>query len=243
MLVVVVLQGTHLIARIADIQHSHWQRLTNRNTLIPRIHSFSVFGTCKLHLPYFNLADGSKSTDASLVVEVILRQDRGQTCLPPIGSEDQPRSLLEAAGDLEGKHDSRSASILAVGDLDVQTLLTGSRNGSALETSGTAVVPLTLRKCITAVISPPSPESVAVRVGLRFSKTPTDERIKGERRVPECVPTLFAVATTLFDCATVIKEAELRLYARCANTGDVTLLSSDDRGAIGKLRLNTGTRK
>lgn len=178
------------------------------------------------------------------MVEVILRQGRGQRNLPPIGSEDQPRSCLEGAGDLVGKRDSRSSKILAVGDLDVQTTLQmRSRNDSVLGTRGTTLVSLTVPKYTSPFISPSSPGPVTVRVGLGFSKAPVEERIKRERREPGWVPTFFAVATTLFDCAAVIEEAELRLYARCANEGGVALLSSDERGAIGKLRLNTGTRK
>ena len=130
-----------------------------------------------------------------------------------------------------------------MGGLDVQTtLLTGSRNRIVLETSGTSVVHLTVRKGMP-FISPASPRSAAVRVGLAFSKAPAEERIKQERRGPGCVPTFFVVATTLFDCATLIQEAELRLFARCAHTGDVSLLSSDERGAIGKQHQNIDTLK
>ena len=230
---------------------------------------------CQLHLPYFNLADGSKSTDASLVIEVILSQGRGQEQLPPIDSGDQPpRSSLnlrrEALGNKKRKHDARSSKIVAGGDLDVQTtLLTGShgnralgksestlsgshnygvlelsrtklannnKNKSALEASGTTIVALTMPKDGASRFGPgTSPRPVAVRVGLSFSKAPqAEERITEERNGPRCVPTFFVVATTLFDCATAMNEAELGLYARYAHTGDLVLLSSDERGAIGE---------
>lgn len=206
-----------------------------------------MFSSFKLHLPYYNLADGSKSTDASLVIEVVLSQGRGKKQLPSIGSEEHSRpsvNLLEATCDGKRKSDNtRSSKILAVGDLDVQTtLLTGRRSGGVVETSGTTVVSLTVRKGkgVNPFNSPTSPGPVAVRVGLAFSIVPpAEERIKRERSGLGCVPTFFVVATTLFDCATVMKEAELRLYARCANKRDVALLSLDERGAIGKLRLST----
>lgn len=131
-----------------------------------------------------------------------------------------------------------------MGDLDVQTTLqTCSHNGNVLETRGTALVSLTVPKYVNPFISPSSPGPVAVRVGLGFSKAPVEERIKRERREPGCVPTFFVVATTLFDCAAAIERAELRLYARCATEGGMALLSLDERGAIGKLRPNAGTRK
>lgn len=132
-----------------------------------------------------------------------------------------------------GKMMGYPSRLVAMGTLDVQTALS-SCSGSGSEESG---VCLSLGK-----IEVPGLESNGLRskVILTFSsEAALAERVGGMQQhaeEDEVLPASFVVATTLFDCATEMKEAELRLYVRCGGTErDRPLLCSARRGAIGKL--------
>lgn len=151
-------------------------------------------------------------------------------------AEDRQSSLGNSGQEKRmGYHPSR---LVARGALDVQTALrscSGAIEGVGAEGK---VVCLSLGK---AEVPGLGYDELSAKVTLCFSSEAAfAERVGGtQQHVGEdgVLPASFVVATTLFDCAAEIKEADLRLYARCggSNKMDTTLLCSAKRGAIGKL--------
>lgn len=222
----------------------------------------SALPNVKLHLPYFNLADGARSTDASLLLEIIMldnSSEHGDSVSHPSDDDDHfgPSSSLGLPQMAEARQqggrvvaappNASSMALLAVATLDVQTALVTkhSRNSATAEKS----VPFTVAKkkgaAGTAFLPCHElPHSIPVSVELTFNKATSSATAAGEQRVEPtiqragnddtAVPAFFVVLTTLFDCATAMNGAELRLYTRCGDTGAVSKVSSGGRGAIGE---------
>lgn len=225
---------------------------------------FSLLLLCsrKLHLPYFNLADGARSTEASLLLEVVAlkraseyeQSDDDDDCSDRSSSLDLLQLTDICRQGRRERVSSKSSKILAVARLDVQTALLAdvSRSGAMSTASSTAIKVVfntaktkdvgrtTYRSC------PRLTDSFPVSVKVSFSKSisnaagvselpvgPTPERGSHEHDVPA----FFVVTTTLFDCAKTLKEAELGLYVRYSDTGAVFKISSGSRGEIGKPSL------
>lgn len=143
---------------------------------------------------------------------------------------------------------------LAVARLDVQTaLMVGFSHSGAMSTTSSmgkdVVFKVTKAKSAggtTYRSCPELPGSISVSVKLSFSKPVSNAAAAGEQRVEMMIqrarhehdtPVFFVVATTLFDCAKTMKEAELGLYIRDGDSGTVSKLSSGGRGEIGKTSL------
>lgn len=228
-----------------------------------------LFFSCKIHLPYFNLADGVKSTDASLLVEVLVLKHsskRGNNTTRPDDDEFSGRSSssdvrLMTESIQQGRREAVSQlgvpwrTTVAVARLDVQTaLVPGVSRDGAVSTTSSLEKHVDL-KAVTATDSgettniayPKLPDSIPISVKLSFSKPVSNSAGGGDQQAESTmiqragqdrdVPSLFVVATTLFDCAKTMKEAELRLYIRCGDTGTVSKLSSGGRGEIGETLL------
>lgn len=191
----------------------------------------------KLHLPYFNLADDVESTDASLVIEIITSAESEQPTVSAVAPDNDLRSTTELREVPESFKRNCKANLsrtVAVGSIDVQTAL--SNSGSFLMTEGKHF-PLTLKRGEAPSLGFTFPEFITVEMGVVFSKASEGEEVRGTRRVEGGVPVCFLVATTLFDCSTVLKEAELRVYTQLDGSGDARLLCRQERGEIGKLSL------
>ncbi|CBN80034.1 hypothetical protein Esi_0022_0142 [Ectocarpus siliculosus] len=219
----------------------------------------------KLHLPYFNLADGAKSTDASLVLKVIIQNhssDQGHASRSP--EDDEPSHSSSSSATDNWEHQNRanvaqrkalSLTTLATGTLDVQTGLTTTFSRLAATSKEQCVVPLTIlaKERSAAFLYRELPGSIPVAVELTFSKTglddaDADEPQPIERALPgtgngATVPTVFVVATTLFDCSTAMKDAELRLYVRCGGARTASKISYRRTGTIGKGPFIAGSRR
>lgn len=195
--------------------------------------------SCQLELPYFNLADGEKTKSTPLLIEIILCESRKKhltrssigrrngenSCLPPA----RPRMTNSSDGHHRLRRDSPgSLRILAVGTIDVQTWLAKRRNTSAEDPESEQISLLVAKGGVDTPLAFAPPESVFVWVRLAFSKAFLPDRLE------EMVPVAFVVATTLFDCAVTIEEAELQLYARDGDTGDMSCVSRGRGGKIGK---------
>lgn len=194
----------------------------------------------QLELPYFNLADGEKKTkDAPLLIEIILcesrkkhrtrsvigRRNSENSCLPPTG----PRVINPSDRHHRPRRDSPcSLRILAVGTIDVQTWLAKHKNTSAEDPESEWILLHAAKGGVDTPLAFASPESVSVWVRLAFSKAFLPERLE------QMVSVAFVVATTLFDCAVTMKEAELQVYARDGDTGDMSCVSRGCGGEIGK---------
>lgn len=219
-----------------------------------------------MSLPYFNLADGARSTDASLKLEIIIQDKHGHPVSYP--GDDEHLELSSSVGVPQlaeaRQHGGRvrvappkasSVGTLAVATLDVQTALvsTFSRKSTTVKAPTGTRVPFTVAKKkdaagITFLPGHELPDSIPVSVEFTFIKTTPN----GEQRLEptthragngdNAVPVVFAVLTTLFDCATVMKRAEIRLYSRCGDTGAVSKLSSGGRGVIGEPSLACSKR-
>ena len=198
-----------------------------------------------------------RSTDASLLIEItVLKHSAGHSGDGEYGedsssldsqqtTEDYYRKESQAAGPAEK---TSSQTTLAVGILDVQTfLVAGFRPFSATPTAsnqGGTALKLARKKDAggNTLLAPHEfPDSIPVSVKLTFSgarfsagATPGEEQVAQVEGNDHSVPSFFVVATTLFDCATAMKEAELRLYIRSGSTGAVSRLSSGGRGEIGE---------
>ncbi|CAB1098133.1 unnamed protein product [Ectocarpus sp. CCAP 1310/34] len=210
----------------------------------------------KLHLPYFNLADGVKSTDASLVLEVIIQNhssDQGHASKCPEDDELSLSSSSSATDNCEQQNryntaqpKARSLTTLATGTLDVQMGLTTTFSRTAATSKEKCVVPFTImpKERPAALLCPELPDSIPVAVELTFSKTGLDAADAGEQQPVErvlprtgngaAVPAVFVVATTLFDCSTAMKDAELRLYVRRGDARTASKISCRRTGAIGR---------
>lgn len=222
----------------------------------------------QLHLPYFNLADGARSTDASLLVEVVVLKyasENEHSVTRP--DDDDEYSAHSSSSDARQMTDvcqrghreavsrlGASSKILASVRIDVQTALSGAfgRSGAistATSTENSVVFKVAKTKGAGGTNYSPYPEyptSIPVSVKLSFSKAFSNAAAVVEQRMESTkqrtgrkhdVPVFFVVATTLFDCASTMKEAELRAYIRYGDTEAVSLLSSAGRGEIGKHSL------
>lgn len=217
----------------------------------------------KLHIPYFNLADGARSTDASLLLEIIIL-DKHRHYVSDAGDDEQssPVSLPQAAKAHQQRGrvvlappNTSSVDPLAVATLDVQTTIVtkfSSNSTTATAPTGRSVAfTVSKKKGAAGTASLPCqdlPDAIPVSVELTFIKTTTaNPATAGEQRVETpiqhavnydtAIPAVFVVLTTLFDGATTMNGAEIRLYSRCGDTGRVSKLSSGGRGAIGTLSL------
>lgn len=220
----------------------------------------------QLHLPYFNLADGAKSTDASLILKVIIQNhssDQGHASRSPEDDELPLSSSSSTTDNWEQQNrdniaqpKTRSLTTLATGTLDVQTGLTTTFSRLAATSKETCVVPFTIlaKERSAAFLYRELPGSIPVAVELTFFKTGLDAADAGEpqpmeRALPRtgngangaAVPAVFVVATTLFDCSTAMKDVELRLYVRCGDARTASTISCRRTGAIGKGTFKTGS--
>ncbi|CAM9507860.1 unnamed protein product, partial [Ectocarpus sp. 13 AM-2016] len=209
----------------------------------------------KLYLPYFNLADGAKSTDASLVLKVIIQNhssDQVHASKCPEDDELSLRSYSSATANWEQQNGDNMAqskarsltTTLATSTLDVQMGLTTTFSCTAATSKEKCVVPFTVmpKEHPAAFLCPELPGSIPVAVELTFSKTGLDAADVGEpypveRALPHtgngaAVPAIFVVATTLFDCSTAMKDAELRLYVRRGDARTTSKISCRRTGAI-----------
>lgn len=211
--------------------------------------------TEKLHLPYFNLADGVRSTDASLLIEITTLKPSAEQWLheshPGDVEQFESSSSLDFQQTSEDDRDDvedSSETALAAGSLDVQTTLMASlRHGSPAATAsknGDVTIKFTRKDAVGNILRSRHdlPDFVPVSVRLTFSGasfsaspgTPSEQRAVQRTGNDDAVPAFFVVATTLFDCATAMKEAELRLYIRSGPTGALSKFSSVGRGEIGE---------
>lgn len=173
------------------------------------------------------------------MIEVIVNKEDPSKAGRLRGPDDDPYSpetLSEVADHRRRNRGENSSRILAVGTLDVQTALTGSSTRAAAVLEGMQV-PFAVKKGAASPLGSTFPEVITTAVGLEFSKAADRGRVEGTQGGEEGVPTLFVVATTLFDCATEMEGAELRLYSRRRDTGDAKILFSAERGAIGRQRF------
>lgn len=220
---------------------------------------FSLFFFCrKLHLPYFNLADGARSTDASLLVEVVVLKrasEHGDYVARSSDSSSDERQMTEICQHGHREEVSQPDAppkALAAARLDVQTaLIAGFSRSGAMSTASSTGENVAFKVATTGAGTtfrscPKLPGSISVSLKLSFSERVFNDATVGEQPVGSTiqrtghendVPAFFAVATTLFDCTKTMNEAELRLFIRCGNTGAVSKLSSGGRGEIGKPSL------
>lgn len=218
-------------------------------------------------MPYFNLADGARSTDASLLLEIIIQDKQGHpvSCYPgddehlerspSVGAPSMAEARQQGGRVVVTPPNMSSVGTLAAATLDVQTALVtkfSRKSATATAPNGTSVsFTVAKKKGAAGTAFLPGhelPDSIPVSVELTFIKaTPSRE----ERLEPTtqrggnddaAVPVVFVVLTTLFDCATTMKRAEMQLYSRCGDTGAVSKLSSGGRGAIGKPSLSCSQR-
>lgn len=146
-----------------------------------------------------------------------------------------------------------SLTTLATGTLDVQTGLTTAFSRMAATSKEKCVVPFTIleKEHPAAFLCRELPGSIPVAVELTFSNTGPNPADAGEPQPVEralqrtgngaTVPVVFVVATTLFDCSTAMKDAEVRLYARCGVARTASIISCRRTGAIGKGGFVTGS--
>lgn len=213
-------------------------------------------------MPYFNLADGAESTDASLTLKIAISNFSSKREHPSMSPHDDGHSRNSASpafrrfvtDDLDAQEERAAATSwdesptpLAVATLDVQTSLTNKfyrSSGVATACKRKHRTPFkVLNRDSFPLLGQDFPASIFVLVEVAFSKATSDATAAGEKQVArtlpligksDTVPALFVVATTLFDCATAMEEAELQVYTRCGDTGRISKLSSARRGHIGE---------
>ncbi len=199
-----------------------------------------------------------RSTDASLLIEITTLKNSSEQWLrasrPADGEQFESSSSLDFQQQTEDYSDDTedsSVAALAVGALDVQsTLLANLRHGSSTATAsknGGVSLKFTRKEDAGGNILNSYrdlPDSIPVSVKLTFSGatfsaagTPGEQRMVQRAGNDDAVPAFFVVATTLFDCATAMKEAELRLYIRSGTTGALSEFSCAGRDEIGEPSL------
>lgn len=231
------------------------------NTTLLRVPFLFCSCSRKLHLPYFNLADGARSTDASLLLEVVALKrasEYGQSDDDECSDRSSSLNVWQLTEVCQqGRREvvsSNVSKVLAAARLDVQTALLAdfSRSGAmstASSTENNVVFNIANTKVAggtTHRSCPKRTDCIPVSVKLSFSKPASNAAAESEQRVESTaqraghehdVPAFFVVSTTLFDCAKTMNEAELGVYIRYGDTGATSRLSSGVRGEIGKPSL------